>query len=115
MIAKDTLRYVVFAIFIAIGLAALPVNAQQADKSITINREGKVGDQLLAKGNYTIKFTEDKDGELVILYRRPQLGEPARLQAVAQVHVIALVQEVGVGQHRHAAVARRCRPMERLG
>ena len=93
MIAKDTLRYVVFAIFIVIGLAALPVNAQQVDKSITINREGKVGDQLLAKGSYTIKFTEDKGGELVILkgkkevakasYGITKLSEPARENAVA--------------------------------
>ena len=75
------------------GLAALPINAQQVDKSITINRDGKVGDQTLAKGSYTIKFTEDKDGELVILkgkkeiakaaYELTKLNEPARENAVA--------------------------------
>jgi hypothetical protein len=67
MIIKYGFRYVVFALFIAVGLVALPINAQQVDRSITVNRDGKVGDQPLAKGSYTVKFTEDKDGELVIL------------------------------------------------
>ena len=93
MIAKSTFRYVVFALFIAMGLAALPINAQQVDKSITINRDGKIGDQTVAKGSYTIKFAEDKDGELVILkgkkevakasYELMKLSEPARENAVA--------------------------------
>ncbi|HEX5734211.1 MAG TPA: hypothetical protein VF131_15360 [Blastocatellia bacterium] len=93
MIVKSTFRFAVFALFIAMGLAALPINAQQVDKSITINRDGKVGDQPLAKGSYTIKFTEDKDGELVILkgkkeiakapYELTKLNEPARENAVA--------------------------------
>ena len=93
MIVKSIFRFGVLALFIAIGLAALPVNAQQVDKSITINRDGKVGDQQLAKGSYTIKFTEDKDGELVILkgkkeiaktsYELTKLSEPARETAVA--------------------------------
>ena len=93
MIVKTAFRFAAFALFIAMGLAAPPVNAQQVDRSITINRDGKVGDQQLAKGSYTIKFTEDKDGELVILkgkkeivkasYGLTQLNEPARENAVA--------------------------------
>ena len=93
MIVKSTFRFAAFALFIAMGLAALPVNAQQVDRSITINRDGKVGDQPLAKGSYTIKFAEDKDGELVILrgkkevakaaYQLTKLNEPARENAVA--------------------------------
>lgn len=67
MIIKYGFRYLSLALFIAIGLAALPINAQQVDRSITINRDGKVGEQPLAKGSYTIKFAEDKDGELIIL------------------------------------------------
>lgn len=93
MIVKSAFRFAAFALFISMGLAALPINAQQVDKSITINRDGKVGDQQLAKGSYTIKFTEDKDGELVILkgkkevakatYELTKLSEPARENAVA--------------------------------
>ncbi|HJQ70974.1 MAG TPA: hypothetical protein VKA70_18505 [Blastocatellia bacterium] len=93
MIVKSTLRFAVFAILFAISLAALPINAQQVDKTVTINRDGKVGDQMLAKGSYTIKFVEDKDGELVILkgkkevakasYELTKLSEPARENAVA--------------------------------
>ena len=92
MIIKYGFRYVVFALFIAIGLAALPINAQQVDRSITINRDGKVGDQPLAKGSYTVKFAEDKDGELVILkgkkevmkatYELTKLNEPSPENAV---------------------------------
>ncbi len=77
MIIKYGFRYVVFALFIAIGLAALPINAQQVDRSITINRDGKVGDQPLAKGSYTVKFTEDKDGELVILKGKKEVAKAA--------------------------------------
>jgi len=94
MIAKSGFRYVVFALFMAMGVAALPINAQQqVDRSITINRDGKVGDQPLAKGSYTIKFIEDKEGELVILkgkkeivkasYELAKLSEPSRENAVA--------------------------------
>ena len=92
MIIKYGFRYVVFALFIAVGLAALPINAQQIDRSITINRDGRVGDQTLAKGSYTVKFTEDKDGELVILkgkkevvkatYELTKLNEPSPENAV---------------------------------
>ena len=92
MISKYGIRYLVFALFIAIGLAALPINAQQVDRSITINRDGKVGDQPLAKGSYTIKFAEDKEGELVILkgkkevvkatYEITKLTEPSPETAV---------------------------------
>ena len=93
MIVKSVFRYMVFALFIAIGLVALPINAQQVDRAITINRDGKVGEQPLAKGSYTIKFIEDKDGELVILkgkkevakvaYELSKLSEPSRENAVA--------------------------------
>lgn len=93
MIVKSAFRFAAFALFIAMGLGALPTNAQQVDRSITINRDGKVGDQQLAKGSYTIKFVEDKDGELVILkgkkevakapYELTKLSEPARENAVA--------------------------------
>jgi hypothetical protein len=93
MIVKSGFRYMVFALFIAMGVAALPINAQQVDRSITINRDGKVGEQALAKGSYTIKFIEDKDGEMVILkgkreiakvsYELAKLTEPSRENAVA--------------------------------
>jgi hypothetical protein len=93
MVVKSGFRYMVFALFIAIGMAALPINAQQVDRSITINRDGKVGEQALAKGSYTIKFIEDKDGEMVILkgkreiakvsYELAKLTEPSRENAVA--------------------------------
>jgi hypothetical protein len=92
MIIKYGFRYLGLALFIAIGLAALPINAQQVDRSITLNRDGKIGEQPLAKGSYTIKFTEDKDGELVILkgkkevvktsYELTKLNEPSPENAV---------------------------------
>lgn len=75
MIVKSGFRYMVFALFIAIGLVALPIHAQQVDKSITINRDGKVGEQPLAKGSYTIKFIEDKDGELVIFKGKKEIAK----------------------------------------
>jgi hypothetical protein len=52
-----------------------PTSAQQVDKSITINRDGKVGEQPLARGSYTVKFVEDKDGELVILKGKKEIAK----------------------------------------
>jgi hypothetical protein len=85
MTVKSGFRYIVFALFIAIGLFALPTNAQQADKSITINRDGKIGEQPLARGSYTIKFIEDKDGELIILKGKKEIAKaPYELSKLAE-------------------------------
>ena len=47
--------------------AAAPALGQETSRSITINRETKLAGQVLAKGNYTIKYTEGKDGEMVFV------------------------------------------------
>jgi hypothetical protein len=53
---------------LATGLAiASPVDAQEVSRTITVTRDSKVGSQALVKGEYSIKFSEGKDGELVVL------------------------------------------------
>lgn len=53
---------------VVMGLfASAPVIGQESSRSITINREAKLGGQVLAKGSYNIKYTEGKDGEIVFV------------------------------------------------
>lgn len=41
--------------------------AQDTARSVVISRDSKLGDQALSKGNYQVRFTEGKDGEIVFL------------------------------------------------
>lgn len=51
----------------ATGLAiASPASAQEVSRSVTITRDSKLSGQDLIKGDYSIKFVEGKDGELVL-------------------------------------------------
>jgi hypothetical protein len=60
---------------------------QEAVRTITINRDGKVGGQLLTKGDYTIKFVEGRDGEAVFMRGKREVArvsyEITSLKAVA--------------------------------
>ena len=55
----------VFALAIVVGMATLPAFAQEISRSILFKRDAKIGEQLLPKGEYEVKYTEGKD-ELVI-------------------------------------------------
>ena len=60
------------AIFLSVVMilgssAVMPVFGQDSSKSVTISRDTKVGGQALEKGEYTVKFDEGKDGEIVFL------------------------------------------------
>src|SRR5262245_61493222 len=77
-----------------VGLAvARPADAQEVSKTITLTRDSKVAGQQLNKGEYSIKFVEGKDGDLVLLrgkkeivktsYKVTKLAKPAGDNAVA--------------------------------
>lgn len=69
-------------------IAASPVLGQEVSRSIKLSRDGRVGDKALARGEYTLKFAEDKEGELLVMkgdkevlktaYKIAQLGAPAQ-------------------------------------
>jgi hypothetical protein len=66
------LNSLVLGMVMVLGFAAVAFS-QASSRSITINRDSKVGGQALPKGNYTIKFTEDKDGEVVVLKGKQEM------------------------------------------
>lgn len=63
---------ILLGVVFAIG-GILQAAAQEATRSITISREAKVGAQVVNKGEYSIKFVEDKEGELTLLKGRREV------------------------------------------
>jgi hypothetical protein len=52
----------------AAGLAIVsPVSGQEISRAIVIQRDSKLGNEAVAKGEYSVKFAEGKDGELLLL------------------------------------------------
>jgi len=91
---KRLVSSIVLGLVLATGLAiASPVDAQEVSRTITITRDSKVGGQSLVKGEYSVKFAEGKDGELVVLkgrkemlkasYKVMKLDQPAADNSVA--------------------------------
>jgi len=48
-------------------VTAAPAEGQEVKRSVTINRDTTIGGQEISKGNYTLKFNESADGELVLI------------------------------------------------
>jgi hypothetical protein len=64
---KKFMGVVTLGLAMALGLAATtPVSAQEVSRSIVLKRDAKVGDQVLPRGEYALKYVQGKD-ELVIL------------------------------------------------
>lgn len=91
---KRLISSTILGLVLATGLAvASPVDAQEVNRTITITRDSKVGDQALMKGEYSVKFVQGKDGELVLLkgkkeilkapYKIVKLDQPAADTSVA--------------------------------
>ena len=91
---KKLISSLIVGIVVAAGLAvASPVSAQEVTRSVTITRDSKLAGQALTKGDYSIKFVEGKDGELVLLkgkkevlkasYKVTKLAQPAVNNAIA--------------------------------
>ena len=86
---KTKLNSMFLALAMIMGIAvASPAFGQEVSRSIKLNRDGKVGDKMLNKGEYTLKFSEDKEGDLSVMkgdkevlktsYKITQLGAPAQ-------------------------------------
>lgn len=65
---RNTLKSYIIGLTLAATLfAGATVFGQEATKSITLNRDGKINGQVLSKGSYTLKFDESKGGDLQFL------------------------------------------------
>jgi hypothetical protein len=51
--------------FILVVATVLPAFAGDVTKAVTLSRDTKVAGQMLKKGNYSITFADDKEGEMV--------------------------------------------------
>jgi hypothetical protein len=70
-----------------LALAGLALG-QEVTKSLSLSRDTTVGSQKLVRGGYTIKFIDDKDGQISFLkgnrevakanYRLVKLAKPAQ-------------------------------------
>lgn len=63
---KKFMGVVTLGLAMALGAATMPVSGQEVNRSIVLKRDAKVGDQVLPKGEYALKYVDGKD-ELVIL------------------------------------------------
>lgn len=52
---------------LVMGLTVAPASAQETSQKIYITRDSKIGAESVAKGDYTVKFVEGKEGELVLV------------------------------------------------
>jgi hypothetical protein len=70
-----------------VALMGLVAFGQEVSKPLSLSRDTTVGAQKLARGGYTIKFVDDKDGQIAFLkgnrelaranYRLVKLSRPA--------------------------------------
>lgn len=70
-----------------VSAMALVVFGQEVSKPLSLSRDTTVGAQKLSRGGYTIKFVDDKDGQIAFLkgnrevaranYRLAKLTRPA--------------------------------------
>lgn len=91
---KRFVSSLILGLVMATGFAvASPVEAQEISRTITITRDSKLAGQSVSKGEYSIKFAEGKDGELVLFkgkkelfkapYKVTKLDRPAADNSVA--------------------------------
>ncbi len=85
------IKSAVASLALAAAILVAPVLAQEVNRSVTLRRDAKFGQQALTKGEYSVKYTEGK-GELVVLrdkrevltatYELAKLDKPAADNAV---------------------------------
>jgi hypothetical protein len=94
---KKFMGVVTLGLAMALGLAATtPVSAQEVSRSIVLKRDAKVGDQVLPKGVYALKYVQGKD-ELVILQGKHEVLKAtykvAKLDKAATTTVVVYSQD----------------------
>jgi len=85
------IKSAVASLALAAVILVAPVLAQEVNRSVTLRRDARLGQQALTKGEYSVKYTEGK-GELIVLrnkrevltatYELAKLDKPAADNAV---------------------------------
>jgi len=85
------IKSAVASLALAAVILVAPVLAQEVNRSVTLRRDARLGQQALTKGEYSVKYTEGKR-ELVVLrdkrevltatYELAKLDKPAADNAV---------------------------------
>jgi len=73
--------------FAIVAMTAFVAVGQEVTKSLSLSRDTTVGAQKISRGDYTVKFIDDKDGQIAFLkgsrevakanYRLVKLTRPA--------------------------------------
>ena len=84
---RNRITSLIIGLVVLFGAGAILANAQDVTRSITLNRDSKIGGQMLPKGDYSIKFVDGKDGQLSVMrggrevakanYKTAKLSRPA--------------------------------------
>ena len=71
---KRGINAVVVGLSLVSALAmAIEAYAQEVSRAITIQRDTRLGTEVLAKGEYDVRFVEGKEGEVVFLRGRREV------------------------------------------
>ncbi|MEW6131066.1 MAG: hypothetical protein AB1757_28810 [Acidobacteriota bacterium] len=69
---KKTIYAMVASFALVLSLALSNV-AADVTKSFTLTRDSKIKGQPLTKGDYSVKFADDKEGELVVMKGKKEI------------------------------------------
>ncbi len=72
---KKMISGLVLSLVLVASLAMSAFAGGDVTKSFTLTRESKVNGQTLKEGEYTIKFADDKEGELVVLKGKKEVAK----------------------------------------
>lgn len=73
---KKTLSALVASFVLVLALASLHF-AAEVTKSFTLTRDSKINGQAVNKGDYSIRYSDDKDGELILMKGKKEIVKSA--------------------------------------
>ncbi|HEY6331744.1 MAG TPA: hypothetical protein VI756_20625 [Blastocatellia bacterium] len=92
MFGKNSKLALIGSLAVVLAAVVLPAFGQPVTKSLVLNRPVTIGSQKLQAGDYSIRFIDDQDGQLVIArgshevakvpYKLVKLVRPAQDSAV---------------------------------
>jgi hypothetical protein len=92
MFGKNSKLALIGSLAVVLAAVVAPAFGQPVSKSLVLNRQVTIGSQKLPAGDYSIRFIDDQDGQLVITrgarevakapYKLVKLNRPAQDSAV---------------------------------